>query len=162
MILNVRNHYPCTASRFWEMYWDPAFDELLSSGSNVRREALWHRREAGVEVRRVRFSPDRQLPPAAAKLIGTSKIVYEQENRWDKANGVLYWQVFPSVMAHKVAAKGNFVVTDEAGGCEQVVTGEVSVKIRFIGAKIEHAIGVEVEKSYTRFARLAERWLAQS
>ena len=98
---------------------------------------------------------------AVAKLTGSSKLVYEQENRRDKANGVLHWRVVPSVVPDKVTAEGRFTVTPTPEGCAQAVVGNISVRIPFLGGKIENAIVAEVEESYKKYAEAARRWLAE-
>lgn len=159
MKLHVRNIYPCDVETWWKMYWDPEFEALLSSGSDLQRDVLSESDDADNNVRRVRFTPSQELPGPVAGLLGSSKLVYEQENRWEKAASVLHWQVFPTVMADKVTASGKFEVRATQQGCEQIVTGVISVKLRFFGGKIENVIVTQVENSFEAYARAARAWL---
>jgi hypothetical protein len=159
MKLNVRNDYPCNVDTWWKMYWDPEFEALLSRGSDLLREVLSEQDSPTENLRRVRFTPSQELPGPVAGLLGSSKLVYEQENRWVKADSVLHWQVFPAVMADKVTAAGKFEVRATQQGCEQIVTGDITVKLRFFGGKIENAVVTQVENSFAAYARAARTWL---
>ena len=67
--------------------------ELLEAMGPVRRhEEHVPRPEGDSIVRRVRFTPDKELPGPAAKLLGAKKLVYEQENRWDKKANTMSWR----------------------------------------------------------------------
>lgn len=159
MKLYVRNAFDCTPGRFWEMYWDDAFDELVRKEAAVQRDILEERTEGDVLIRRVRFTPDRELPGPVATFLGAKKLVYEQENRWDKSNGTMYWKVIPTILPGKLDAKGTFRVVGTPDGCEQVVEGDISVNVMFIGGQIEKAVIAEVEKSYEKTAATCREWL---
>lgn len=159
MKLLVRHKFDCTPERFWEMYWDDGFDEMLRRDSTVHRDVLEERTEGDVVIRRVRFTPDKELPAAAAKLIGATKLVYEQENRWDKRNSTMHWRVIPTILPGKLDAQGLFKVVATPTGCEQVVDGEIKVNVMLIGGQIEKAVIAEVEKSYEKMAETCREWL---
>lgn len=159
MKLHVRHTFPCDPDTFWEMFWDDSFDEMLQRGSSVHRELLDRHEEDGIIVRRVRFTPQKELPGPAAKVLGTSKLVYEQENRFDRANSRMTWRVIPTILPGKLDAHGTVVVRPIEGGCEQVIDGEITVNVRFIGGQIERAVVAEVEQSYQRQAEVAREWL---
>lgn len=161
MKLHVRHAFECTPDEFWDMYWDEAFDQALTSQSNVLREVISERTEGDVVVRRLRFTPERDLPRPVAKLLGSNKLVYEQENRWDQAKSTMTWEVIPTLLPGKLSAKGTFEVRTTPTGCEQIVDGDIEVNVRFIGGQIEKAIVDEVRKSYERTASESRRWLAR-
>lgn len=159
MKLFVRHTFDCTPERFWEMYWDPAFDEALRRDAAVRRDVLEERTEGTVSIRRLRFTPERELPGPVASLIGTNKLVYEQENRWDSSSGTMDWKVIPTFLPGKLDAGGQFRVRAIPGGCEQVVEGDITVNVRFIGGQIEKSVVAEVERSYEKTAATCREWL---
>jgi hypothetical protein len=158
--LNARHTIACTPERLWEIYWDPAFEDRLRQGSTVQRDVLEHRDEGEVVYRRVRITPQRELPAAAAAIVGTKKLVYEQETRFEKSRGVVHWQVVPSFLPDKLEAKGHLRVEPAPGGCAIVIDGNIDVKVRFVGGQIEKAVVAEVEKSYDRLAAEIRRWIA--
>lgn len=159
MKLLVRNTFPCTPERFWEMYWSDSFDAMLSEGSDVDRELISERDEGGVNIRRVRFTPQKELPTAAATVLGASKLIYEQEMRYHADKGLMEWRVVPTILPGKLDAHGQFTVVPVAAGCEQIVEGTISVNVRFVGSTIEKAVVAEVEKSYVKTAATIEEWL---
>ncbi|MBX2796596.1 MAG: DUF2505 domain-containing protein [Myxococcales bacterium] len=162
MKLNIRQTFPCSPARFWEMYWSDSLDAMLNEGSTVQRDVLEEREDGDVLIRRLRFTPEQELPRAAASLLGSSKLVYEQENRFDRSNGVLHWEVIPTILPGKLEAKGTVEVHPAGDGqCEQVVAGDITVNVRFIGGQIEKAVVAEVEKSWNRTAEVCRSWLRE-
>lgn len=159
MKLDVRHAYACSPERFWTMYWDDDFDAMLQRESAVQRTLIEERDEGNVLYRRVKFVPDRELPGPVAKLLGSNKLVYEQENHWDRATNTMRWRVLPTVLPGKLDAAGRFRVLPTASGCEQHVEGEITVNVMFVGGQIEKAIVGEVEKSYTKMAAACREWL---
>jgi hypothetical protein len=160
MKLNVRHRFDCSPETFWKMYWDDAFDAQLRKESAVQRDVLEERTEGDVLVRRVRLTPDRELPGPVATLLGAKKLVYEQENRWDRATSTMHWRVIPTILPGKLDAQGTFrVVAAAGGGCEQVVEGNISVNVMLVGGQIEKAVVAEVEKSYAKMAETSREWL---
>ncbi len=162
MKLTVRHTFDCTPDTFWQMYWDDDFDAMLRKDSTVDRELVEERIDGSLEVRRLRFTPQRDLPAPMAKLLGSPKLVYEQENRWDPAAQVMHWQVVPTVLPGKLDAGGKFLVVPRpADSCELQVDGEITVNVRFIGGRIEQAVVEEVQKSYDQMADAVRTWLQQ-
>ena len=163
MKLQARHAFPCTPERYWEMYWSDSYDKLLMHGATYDREVLEDREEpGGVRVRRVRITPHQDLPSAASALLGASKLVYEQENRFDPATGEVQWRVIPTILPGKLDARGSFKIVPTPSGCEQVIDGDIQVKVRFVGGQIEKAVIAEVEKSYGKTAEIGRRWLQEN
>jgi len=159
--LYVRHTFDCTPETFWKMYWDDAFDEMLQRDSTVARELVWERSEGTVSARRLRFTPDKELPRPVAKLIGSDKLIYEQENRFDAADGTLKWEVIPTFLPGKFSACGVFLVRPTASGCERIVDGNIDVNVRFIGGQIEKAVVAEIVDSYEKTTATCREWLAK-
>jgi len=157
--LLVRNRFDCTPTRFWEMYWSDSFDEMLSAGSDVKRELLEERDEAGVNVRKVRFTPSTELPRSVAKLLGADRLIYDQEMRYHPDASRMEWRVVPTILPGKLDAHGDFVVVPSGDGCEQVVEGVISVNVPLLGSRIEKGVVTEVEKSYEKTAAVMREWL---
>jgi hypothetical protein len=160
--LTVRHTFDCTPETFWQMYWDDGFDAMLRKDSTVEREVVEERIEGGIEVKRLRFTPAQELPTPVAKLIGSSKLVYDQENRWDPSARIMKWQVIPTILPGKLEARGSFTVEARPGDrCEMLVDGDITVNVRFIGGRIESAVVDEVQKSYDHMAETIRDWLQQ-
>lgn len=163
MKLNVRYAYPCSPERYWEMYWDDAFDAKLQEGSTVQRDVLEETDENGVLTRKLRFTPDTELPSVAAKAIGTKKLVYDQLNVWTRADSLMSWEVLPTFLsADKFTAKGTFKVVGTPTGCELQIDGDIAVKIRFIGGTIEKQIVAQIDDAYARMHGASLKWLDEN
>lgn len=159
MKINVRHAYDCSPTQWWAMYWDDSFDEILRATSDVQRDVLEEKTEGDVVVRRLRFTPARELPRAVASILGSTRLTYEQENRWDRPASALHWRVIPSFLPGKFDAAGKFEIRPTATGCEQVISGEVKVNVPLLGGQIEKTICGEIEGSYEKTAVAARRWL---
>ena len=163
MKLKVSYAYNCTPEAYWQMYWDDAFDAKLQEGSTVDREVVEEREEEGVLHRRLRFTPHAELPSPVARLIGSKKLVYDQANAWHKSDSVMTWEVLPTfISADKFAAKGTFKIVPTAGGCEMHVDGDIDVKVRFIGGKIEQEIIKNIDAAYAKMHHSALEWMTSN
>jgi len=159
--LFVRHSFNVPPEVYWEAFWDPALDEKMQQGTSVKRELLVDRTEGDVRIQRYRFTPEKTLPGPVAKLIGTDRITYEQENRCDMKTGILNWKVYPAFLADKVTAEGIFTVKPTATGCERIVDGKIEVRVPFVGGRIEDTIVRDVEAGYENAAKVTEKWLAE-
>ncbi len=161
MKLYVRHAFDCTPETFWKMYWDDEFDQMLRRDSTVERTLVSERSEGEVSVRRLRFTPEKELPGPVASLIGTNKLIYEQENRFDAGRGHMTWEVIPSFLQGKFSASGTFLVRATKDGCERIVDGDIDVKVRFIGGQIEKAVVAEISQAYDKTIVAVHEWLAK-
>jgi hypothetical protein len=159
--LTVRHTFPCTLDQFWEMYWDPEFDASLQAEAGVQRDILQESVQGAVTTRRVRITPAAELPGPVASLVGSKKLVYEQENAWDANARMLRWKVIPTILPGKLDASGTMTARETAAGVEQCVDGTVTVQVPFVGGRIEQGIVDEVSRSYGRAATAMNRWLRQ-
>lgn len=161
MKLAVRQHYPCSPARFWEMYWDDGFDAIVQSGSGVDREVIEQRTEGAVIVRRLRFTPHDELPAPVAKVIGSPKLVYEQLNRFDPDAGRMTWEVLPTFLPGKLNARGTLTAAEVPSGSEMRVDGEITVNVMFIGGQIEKQVVSQIEKGYQKMHAAGLVWLRE-
>ena len=159
MKLYVRHEFDCTPEMFWKMYWDDRFDAMLRKSATVDRELLSEEKSADAHRRRIRFTPHKELPRAIASLLGSKKLIYEQDNTFEPARSRMLWQVIPTILPGKLTAKGTFQVNSTPNGCAQVIDGEIKVNVRFVGGKIEQAVVAEVVKSYEQTAKTSREWL---
>ena len=160
MKLDVRHFYPCSPERWWEMYWDDSFDAMLQADSTVDREVVEEKEENGVLTRRLRFTPQSELPGPVAKIVGSKKLVYEQVNHFHRAKGEMTWEVLPSFLdAKKFSAKGSLRCEPTGSGCESIAQGDITVNVRFIGGQIEKQIVAQVKEAYDQMAIKGRVWL---
>jgi len=161
MRLNVSHRFGCDPDTFWKMYWDDSFEEVLNSSTDVQRTLLDESDDGTIYYRKLRFTPDKDLPRPAAKVLGSSKLIYEQENTFDRTKSEMVWKVLPSLLPGRLNASGLMKVTPEGSGCCLQVTGDIEVKVRFVGGQIEKLVVGQVEQSYVKLAAAARKWLAE-
>lgn len=163
MKLQARYTYDCTPEQYWEMYWDDGFDAKLQKNSTVAREVIEESDSGDVLTRKLRFTPHAELPTAAAKIIGSSKLVWDQVNHWHRSKSSLLWEVLPTfISSDKFTAKGDFRVVPNGSGCAVEVDGEIAVKIRFIGGQIESQVVSQIKDAYDNMDRVSKSWLAEN
>ena len=92
MKLHITQDHTCTEDTFWEMYWADDFEAMLRECSTVDTEVIEESEENDVVKRRLRFTPHTDLPTPAAKLIGSKKLIYEQQNAFYRNKNELTWE----------------------------------------------------------------------
>ncbi len=153
MKIDVRHSLPCSVERFWQLYWDDGFDEQLRRHTAVKRELLSETWDGKIRVRRVRFSPQRELPAPIAAILGAQRLAYEQENRFDQARNEMRWTVLPSLLPGRLTASGRFRIEEDGDdSCVLRIDGDIIVAIPFVGGQVEKAIVTEIERSYSKLA----------
>ncbi|MEN0064718.1 MAG: DUF2505 domain-containing protein [Myxococcota bacterium] len=153
--LHVENHLPTSAKEAWEVFESDEYKERLREQTNIKQEILETRTEGNIEIRRIRTEPDRELPGMVASAIGTKKLSYVQENRFDRASGRMEWSVELDGIGDRVTVKGVTTCVPDGDGCKRVVDGEITVKVPLVGGQIEKAVVAEFEKSMQRSNEVA-------
>ena len=161
MKLNVSHRFGCSPETFWNMYWDDSFEQVLNSSTDVKRELLEEKDDGETYYRKLKFTPDKDLPRPAAKVLGSSKLIYEQENTFHRSKSEMIWRVLPSLMPGRLSAGGVMKVLPDGSGCRLEVTGDIDVKVRFVGSQIEKMVVGQVETSYDKLAQAARAWLSE-
>lgn len=154
MTFRYVHRFPCTVSRFWEIFWDPEYDRRLDEAAGTRHTVLREWQEGEIHCWRTRYEADGQSQDAA-RLLGGGLFEYEQEARLDKGAGRLTWEVFPKLnVGGSFKAQGTVEVRELGGQTERVIEGEIRVGIPILGAKIEEAVRDRLAKSYEGDARI--------
>lgn len=162
MKMHIRHRFDCSAQRLWDLVLDQAYQDAVDSNSGLSRELLSERKSAKELIRKIRFTPDKTLPPAMARAVGKDKMSYVQDQRWKLDEHKMFWTVVPDVMGERVRSKGEFQL--RALGPEQVeriVTGEITASIPLMGSRVEKLVVADIEKGYERTAELTRTWLLE-
>jgi hypothetical protein len=159
--LLIRHTFPVPPEVFWDAFWDNDLDARMQKNTAVHRHLVAEREEGGQRITRYRFVPEKKLPGPVAKIAGTDRLTYEQENRFDPATKVLKWKVFPAILPDKVTAEGTFTVRPTSAGCERVVEGKIEVRVPLVGGRIEQAIVTDVEAAYDTAAEVTRSFIAE-
>lgn len=141
------------------LYFDEAFNEALCVAVKLKRQCLVRTIAGGRLHREVKVGPDREIPPAAAKILGGSRIEYTEILDYTVGSMRGTWKTVSSLLTDKVDASGTFSFRQDGADVVRVVEGEVKVKIMLVGGVVEGFIAADVEKSYAQAAEFMQGWL---
>ncbi|MFT5684090.1 MAG: hypothetical protein ACI8RZ_005031 [Myxococcota bacterium] len=161
MKMNVRHRLPASPDVAWREIFSDAYSQAVAAQTGANSERISEEVKDGKRLIRSRVTLARELPSAAAKVMGGKHLTYVLEERIDDANHILQWRVLVDKVSDKVKAEGVFRLLPAAEGCERVIQGEVTVGVPLIGRKIEASIAAELEKSYEATAKFAHQWLIE-
>ncbi len=162
MRFELIHRFPVTPREYVEAVTAPGYDEFVAARLSLReRREISRSDHEPVVSRTVRVIPERDLPPAIAKLTGGKTLAYDETIELDVRSGRGTWEVKPGLLRGRVKAGGSFVLDpDEAsGGCIRTVEGDITVKIFGAGALVEKFIVAQVRESYDRGADVVRDWL---
>lgn len=160
MKLHLEHTFPGTRALYWEASRDDGLDAQMASAGSSRREILSRTESGGVVTLVQRFHIDAELPATVRTLLGSDTLSYDQTSVIDEANDRIRWSVVPPVQKDRVTAEGTVTLRDGPGGVVRVIDGEVSVRVPFVGGKIEAAIVKAIEDGYTKAADIQRAWMA--
>lgn len=153
------NSYPAPADAVLGMLTDPAFRERVCQA----QRALDHTvtvtgAGAGATVEISRTQSMRGAPAAVTKVVGDTVRIVQRET-WtgpDTADLVIDIPGKPGQMRAAIRLQPR-----ADGGCDQVFTGEVKVKVPLVGGKLEGLIGNILVKALEREVTVGTAWLAE-
>lgn len=160
MHFEFRHRFPVSADALWALLRDDAYQDEANQEANVRKDVLEEREDLGVRFKRIRVFPQRALPPAMARALGTDSLSYVQEQRWRDDKKLMNWVVIPDVMASRVHCKGDYRISDRGRGeCERLITGEIRISVPVVGSRMEKKTVEDLRGSYDATAVLMRRWI---
>ncbi len=127
---------------------EDALEDRLAEASGMQREVIEMYEKDGIRHKRVRCRPKRNVPSFMKALVGGRQLEYDELNRTDLEGGVIEWWVEPPVFPERLVVKGITRVTEHPDGSQRVLEGEVGVKVRLLGGRIEKLICDDFHKSY--------------
>lgn len=148
-----------TVEEYERLHFNEDFQTALCQAVKLARR-LDKREDDGKHLSRiVTVGPDRDIPPAVAKVLGASRIEYSEhlEYTWGSYAGT--WKTISSIMTDKVDAYGSFSFKQTPAGVVRTMEGEVKVKIFGIGGIVEKFVGADIEKSYQQAAEFTQKWI---
>ena len=148
-----------TIEQYEQLHFDEEFQIALCQSVKLARR-LDKREDDGKHLSRiVTVGPDRDIPPAAAKVLGANRIEYAEHLEYDWGSYKGTWKTISSVMTDKVDASGTFSFKAVPGGVLRTVEGDVKVKLFGIGGVVEKFVGADIEKSYQQAAEFTQKWI---
>lgn len=113
---------------------------------------------AVVEVRRVMPA---EVPAFAKKMVGETLEVVQHE-QWGAADasGARTGQIKVDIVGQPAGMSGTLRLEACEGGSREVLTGQVSVRIPFVGRKLEPEIARALRAAMVTESRVGQQWLA--
>ena len=160
MRFELRHTFPCSPEALWALIDDARYEDQLALATRATRQVLELRHEGGQRVIRRRITAQRTLPAPMAKLVGAEQITYEQHTARQDGSDTMRWSISPMVMADRVSAQGTTVIRPHAQGCERVISGQVSIAVPVMGAKMEARLVEDIRAGYEEGARILRELIA--
>ncbi len=161
MKFELRHSYPAPAKIVWEQLFSEPYEQAVRAVSQIEREVLEDTVKGGARVRRMRIHSGRELPAIAQKIVGSSRLSYEMEERYDPSRPYITWSAFAPSLGEKARCMGSYEFIDRPGGCERLVKGDVTVSIPLVGGKIESVIVEEFKGAYERAYAFGLQWVRE-
>ena len=159
MELSHTHRYASSAAEVQRMLTDPAFRERVCE----RLEALTHDvtvtgvgTAAEVHVRQTQAMTG--APAVAVKLTGDT-VTLEQREVWRSATTADLGISLPGKPVEFRAGRLQLTDTPD-GGCEQVTSGDLRVRVPLVGGKLESLLSDVLRGAMRRQAEVGDAWLA--
>lgn len=144
MRFDTEQRYPGTPDEVLAAYTDPALYRRMDGMARVDRPRVLDvtRGDDEVVVRvRYRFAAD--LPPGAQAVLDPDRLTWVDETTYDLATRTSRTRLLPDHYPDRLTAAATARVEadpDRPGGSRRLVTGEVTVRARLVGGRVERAI----------------------
>lgn len=159
MKMKVESRFDVEPSVVWAAFDSPEFHARMAAESGMKRKVIEEREEGGVRIQKTEVQRTKDLPAIAAKVLGTKTLTYIQTNRFDVEKNRLVWSVEIPAMGDRLQVSGVTTVTPTPKGCSRLLEGDVSVRVRLVGAAVEKAIGGEFQKTASRAVEIVKEIL---
>jgi len=153
----------CTPERFWQLFFDPSFNEkLYKEGLGFPEFSTVETRETEAEIqRKVVARPKLNMPGPVVKVLGDS-FGYTEEGLFDRATGVYRFKSIPNSMADKLRNEGS-VRVDKIGERKLRRTVEILVeaKVFALGGLMESSTEKQLRQGWEAIAAFISRHVAE-
>ena len=142
----------------WNIVMSEEFTTASYAHSGTIRETISSEEKDGKVFSQLKITVQNKLPPIAAKVVGSSKLIWIQDQINDNQNFTMKWRIrIPNV--EKITASGTFSLISEEENCVRIVEGDVQVKIPVVGKKVEQHVCKQLERSYQKTALFTQEWI---
>lgn len=165
MHYTISDDFDTSPEHYWEVFFDEAYGAELFKKLRVGREVLEVKREGegdGLVIRRkIKLSPQREVPPLVQKFV-KGAITYTEQNVYTARTSSMDVVTIPGFMADALQTRGVYRVQALGPGkCRRIWDGDINCKIPLLGGKVEKHIVEEVTQSYRDTTDFTRKWLAE-
>jgi hypothetical protein len=162
MKIRVESRFDVPPEQVWGTFDSPEFHKRMAAESGMQRKVLEQHQENGIQITKTEVKRSKVLPRIAAKVLGTKTLTYIQTNRFDAAKNRLVWNVEIPAMGGRLHVSGVTSLTPTATGCDRLLEGDVTVRVRLVGRAVERAIGGEFQKTAARAVEIVHEILRRN
>ena len=153
MNLVVSDVFPVSRPTFvHRIFLDPAYNDALHTHLDFKsREVLEQRETPDGRVLRIRYTPNREIPRAIQKVVGSVDLGYEETLTFDAQAWEARTVLTAYTAADRIFSRG--VTRFEAlspTSCRRTLDVEITVKVPVIGGLIARTMARDVRDSYER------------
>jgi hypothetical protein len=165
MHYRIEDEFETTCARYWEVFFDEAYNQALFAALEVDYQLLvLARRGEGpaLEIeRRMRLVPRRAMPALMRRFVGDA-IAYEERDLYRARSGEMDVVTTPVTLADKVTTRGRYFLEERGPGriC-RIWDAECSVHIPLLGRRIEELVIADVRETYGKATAFTRTWLAR-
>jgi len=141
VLFEVTQRFTAPPAAVLALFTDEAYYADLPEFSRVGRPAFVGKSVAGHRVTmkvRYRFTAD--LPAGADKIIDKQKLTWVEETVYDLSALTAASRLLPDNYPDRLSASARRTFTEAGGGTVAVTNGELKVRVRFVGGRVEAAI----------------------
>lgn len=158
MNFKLEHVLPADIDYAWNTIMSEEFFKKSYAKSGVERTLLSSEERGGKTYSVIRVKVLDPMPKVAAKVLGTSQLVWNQQQVIDNTTHTMQWRIeIPN--AKQVSAQGSFRLLRQGNQCVRVVEGDVRVKIPLVGRKAEGHVCAKLTQSYEDSAKFTQEWL---
>ena len=158
MKFTLEHPLPADIDHAWTTIMSEEFFTKSYAKSGIERTLISSEERGGKIYTTVRVKVLEPMPKVAAKVLGTTQLVWTQQQVIDNATHIMHWNIqIPN--AKQVSAQGTFRLVANGAQCSRIVDGDVQVKIPFVGKKAEEHVCAKLCKSYEDSALFTQEWL---
>ena len=153
-----RTSYAASAEEVRAMLMDPEFRERVCAAQHALEHSVdiaGSGDRTTVEVSRSQSM--KGAPTIAVKLTG-DRVTIVQRETWTGPRDAEFAMEIPGKPGH---LRGALSLRDTPEGCEELVVGEVKVKVPLVAGKLEQLIGDILTRALVREGRVGTAWLAE-
>jgi hypothetical protein len=166
MHYRIEDEFSTTFARYWETFFDDAYNRALFERLEVGYELLELDRRGsgdGLEIhRRMRLVPRRALPKLMRRFVGDA-LAYDEVDHYRARDNSMDVSTTPTVMADKVSTRGRYYLEAVGEGrIRRVWDADCTVSIPLAGSAIEELVIADVRRTYAAATEFTRAWLARS
>lgn len=163
MRYTISDDFDTSLEHYWRVFWDDAYNLELYKRLRVGREVLEVKQEGEGEAlvirRKVKLSPQREVPALIAKFV-KGAITYTEQGVFTARTNTLEIVTIPGFMADQMTTRGTYRVQSLGPAkVRRTWDGEISCKVPLLGGKVEKHIVEEVTVSYRDTTDFTRTWL---